>query len=624
MENITTSIEISEDSLAALPRQPGCYIFKKSSDEQGDQVLYVGKAKSLRDRVRNYFVGDLEKRAFAKFIRSQANVLEFIVVGSNDDALVLENELIKKYKPPYNILLKDDKRFLSLRLDLNHEWPRVEVIRKIKKDGAVYLGPFSSSTRLRETLNIMQKIFPLRSCPDSKLYNRSRPCIEYDIKRCVAPCVDYIKKPAYKKLVNSALLFLKGESEELLQQLERQMQQAASEDRFEDAAKVRDQIASIQHTTLDKQSVVGVQQRKSGLDQDALGFSRKGARVFICLVFIRSGMVWDQRTFEFSAPELDDREVIQQFISRYYSGDVYLPHELLLPFDIGSPPIGLKIDFIQPRSEEKKRFLDLATKNADIKLKMKLDKTEHLSEILASLQSKLKLHKLPVRIDCLDISHHQGTDVVASVVRFKEAVPDKSNYRKIKLKTDQVDDYASMREAIARRYKSKDDLPELMVVDGGKGQLSAAEAVLKELGFFDYVELVSLAKARRTDQEVDPLNPLNRERVFKLGRKNPILLKEASPEELLLSFLRDEAHRFAITYHRLRKDRALSASLLDEVEGLGNRNKIRLLKKFGSLEGISSASDIDLLEIVKPKVLEGLREKLSRQTGASEEDLGAC
>lgn len=624
MENINASIEITEESLSALPRQPGCYIFKKSSDEEGDKVLYIGKAKNLRERVRNYFVGDLEKRAFAKFIRSQANILEFIVVATNDDALVLENELIKKYKPPYNILLKDDKRFLSLRLDLNHEWPRVEVIRKIKKDGAVYLGPFSSSTRLRETLNIMQKIFPLRSCPDSKLYNRSRPCIEYDIKRCVAPCVDYIKKPAYKKLVDSALLFLKGESEELIKRLDVQMQQAALEDRFEEAAKLRDQIASIQHTTLDKQSVVGAQQRKSGLDQDALGFARSGARVFICLVFIRNGMVWDQRTFEFSAAELDDDEVVQQFISRYYSGDVYIPHELLLPFDVGSPPIGLKIDFIQPRSDEKKRFLELATKNADIKLKMKLDKAEHLSEVLVSLQSKLKLQHLPIKIDCLDISHHQGTDVVASVVRFKDAVPDKKNYRKIKLKTDQVDDYASMKEAIARRYKFKADLPELMVVDGGKGQLSAAELVLKELGFLEHIDLVSLAKARRTEEEVDPLNPLNRERVFKLGRKNPILLKEASPEELLLTFLRDEAHRFAITYHRLRKDRALSASLLDEVEGLGNRNKIRLLKKFGSLEGISNAADTDLLEIVKPKVLESLRQKLSRQMESSEEDSGAC
>lgn len=602
--------QISEDEINSLPTKPGCYLFKSEDKGGVEKVLYVGKAKNLRSRVRTYFRPDGDGRPFSNFIRLKTSKIEVFVVKDEQDALVLENELIKKNKPPYNLHLKDDKRYLSLRLDLSHEWPRIEVVRKIKKDRAVYLGPFSSASRLKKTLGVMQRVFPLRTCPDSKLYNRSRPCIEYDIKRCVAPCVNYVSKPDYDKLVESVMLFLKGDSAELLRRLEADMRTAAESESFEQAAKLRDRIEAVKSITESEQSIVGHKQFQAGTDLDAVGVAVGEKFSEVCVVFVRNGIVWDKRNFEFKSSEFDKIEILNQFLSRYYQKEVFLPNEVLVEEPVEVPGLEEIIKVVVPRSSEKKGFLDMALANAEAALSSRVQKNEKLSSSLDSLQAKLKLGHRPSRIDCIDVSHHHGSEVVASVVRFSEGEPDKSFYRKIRLKNQKIDDFSSIREVVTRRYKSEEDLPELIMIDGGKGQLSAALEALKERGFTELVEIISLAKSRATDKP-DPLNPKNRERVFKPGRSNPILLVEDSAEELLLSYLRDEAHRFAIRYHRSKKDQSLSVSVLDGIPGVSSRIKLKLLRQFGSVEDIKSADDATLLELIKPSVLAQIRKHLS-------------
>ena len=605
-------IQISRDDIQSLPQEAGCYLFKEVSEATGkEKILYVGKAKNLRNRVRQYFVAAHDQRAFVKFIREKTNSIEFMIARDETEALVLENELIKKHRPPYNIHLRDDKRYLSLRFDLQHEWPRIELVRKIKKDGAIYLGPFLSSQKLRETIDIMQKIFQLRSCPDSKLYNRSRPCIEYDIKRCVAPCVGYVSREDYRELCKDALLFLKGQNKDLLDKLRAAMESFVQAENYEEAAAARDRIAAIKGITNQELSVVRPSDLQRGKDLDVIALAGSESGLVICILYFRDGILRDQRLFEVDRHDLDDLEILDQFLSRYYTDEVYIPHEILIPLDLDSSFNKERLPLVEPRLADKKELVQLAQKNAEARLQAKSAKAEKLAEVLSLLQSKLALSKWPERMDCLDISHHQGSEVVASVVRFNRAVPDKENYRKILLKHQIVDDFACMKEAIERRYHSAEDLPDLIVIDGGKGQLSSAKEILKEMDFLDKVDLISLAKARSEDGEVDPHNPKNRERIFKPGRKNPILLKESSREELLLSFMRDEAHRFAITYHRLRKTRALSISILDEIDGISSRVKLKLLKNFGSLEGIVQATDMELLKFLKGPALDRLREKLA-------------
>lgn len=605
----TRSIRV--DQIKNLPTKPGCYLFKGPLQEgDDDRLLYIGKAKNLRNRVRQYFHGQGDGRPSVFSIRKKTKSIEFITVADEQDALVLENDLIKRYKPFFNLFLKDDKHYLSLRLDKGHEWPKIDIVRKIKKDSATYLGPFSSATRLRETLEFLQKTFPLRTCSDHKLYNRSRPCLEYDMKRCVAPCVKLIAPKEYSKLVEQVEKFLKGESQDLIEELQVKMTEYSKAEEFEKAAEMRDRLFSIE-ATLHAQTVRGIKGFKQGVDQDAIGLAWNESKTFVVvsLIFIRYGTVWDKRVFEFKKPHMEESELLLEFLERYYSSGKYIPDEILVPIQIAWNQDLVPLNLIVPKSKEKQDFLNLAEENAEAELISKLSIQAKGQDTLASLQSRLKLSKIPSRIDGIDVSHHQGAEVVASVVRFLDGYPDKEHYRKVKLSTDVIDDFKSIYEVIQRRYKTKEDLPDLIVIDGGKGQLSSAHEALKEKNLRDWVELVSLAKARNAE-EVDPLNPLNRERVFKVGRKNPILLKQESPEELLLSYLRDEAHRFAITYHRQRKTKGLSFSVLDEVEGMTQKTKLKLLRAFGSLEEIKKANDLELLNYVKPKLLAALRDKL--------------
>jgi excinuclease ABC subunit C len=403
-------------------------------------------------------------------------------------------------------------------------------------------------------------------------------------------------------------MFLKGKTDELVEQLKNQMTLAAEEDRFEDATRIRDQIAAIASTT-EGQSVIGIRQWQQGNNQDVIGMAEENGFRVVVMLFVRNGIIFDKRTFEFKNPKLDGESFIVEFLERYYELGVVVPDEIIVPFAIAEGALELDSKILVPRSDEKKNFLKIAEENALAYLHSKQQKLERLEKTLGNLQRLLSLSKFPNIIDCVDISHHQGAETVASVVRFKEGLPEKEGYRKIKMQENQVDDFASMRDALYRRYHEQSDLPDLLIIDGGRGQLQAAEEILKERGWLENFDLVSLAKSR--DREgIDPLNPQNRERVFKMNQKNPILLKENSAEELLLQFIRDEAHRFAITYHRLRKDRAISTSVLNEVEGMTERMKLKLLRRFGSIDGLREASDDEILQEVNSKMLQRLRERL--------------
>ncbi len=599
-------ISVGPDRLEEIPVAPGVYLFIGGAREGGEsKVLYVGKSKKLRSRVRHYFQGEGDGRAFIRFIQAHTVEIRTLVVHNEHEALILENELIKKYKPPYNILLKDDKRYLSIRVDLSHEWPKMEMVRRIRKDKAFYLGPFSSASQLRITLDFMQKMFPLRTCSDHKLYNRSRPCLEYDIKRCLAPCVGYIDKESYKVLVQSAIAFLKGQEEAVLQDLRRQMDLAAHQENYEEAARLRDRIQAIE-TTIEGKGILGMEQQQRELNQDVLGIAESGDKTVIVLMFVRHGLVLDKRAFEFDALALDRDSLVLEFLQRYYSSEVFVPDEILVPHIVDSGLLEIEVPVLIPRSEEKRRFLTLAHENALRHLEAAMERQRKNASTLAALQTTLNLTRIPLRMDCVDISHHQGLENVASVVRFYEGLPDKSLYRKIKMSLDQVDDFHSMKEALERRYKTKDDLPDLLVIDGGKGQLSAALDILKAKDFLDCLDIVSLAKAR-DGETIDPLNPQNRERVFKPGQKNPLLLKAGSPSELLLSRLRDEAHRFAISFHRDRKTKMISRSALDAVPGLTLRLKTQLLNRFQSIDQILLASDDELEQELPRRVVRALR-----------------
>jgi excinuclease ABC subunit C len=615
---VQEELYISPGNLEEMPTKTGVYIMRGRRSPQDDvSVLYVGKAKNLRSRVRQYFSGDSDQRPFTTFLRERVEAISYIVVETDQDALILENELIKKNRPAYNISLKDDKRYLSLRIDLSHQWPKIDVVRRIKKDGAFYFGPFSSAGRLRITLTFMQKIFQLRSCTDHKLYNRSRPCLEYELKRCTAPCVNLITKEEYRKIVDSSLLFLQGEETQVLDRLKQEMEEAAGAEMYEKAAEVRDRIHAIE-STREGQSVIGIQQYQRGLDQDVIGFARSEKTSIVVLIFIRNGVILDKRVFEIKSLPLDDQAFIAEFLNRYYSSEVYIPNEILVPLAIDPALLEISAKILVPRSDEKMGFMDIARENADAHMHSLQRKLQTMEKSLKALQGALGLSKLPVSMDCFDISHHQGLETVASVVRFTNGVPDKNFYRKIKMSENQIDDFASMSEAVTRRYKEKSDLPDLIVIDGGRGQLNAAHAVLASKGWDADVHLVSLAKARDCDG-IDPLNPQNRERVFKLDQKNPILLKEDSAEELMLRFLRDEAHRFAIRYHRERKLKSTSLSLLDEVPGMTERVKLKLLRRFGDIEGIVEASDLDILGEIPKRLLGPIRLTLKNALGQSNE-----
>jgi excinuclease ABC subunit C len=611
-----------QEKLDALPTEPGVYLMK---DRRG-HVIYVGKAVNLRNRVRSYFTRTGDTRVFVSLLDELLGDIDTVLVHNEKEALLLENELIKKHKPRFNVMLKDDKQFISLRLDRTQAYPRLEVVRKYEKDGARYFGPYSSAGAIRETLRIINRFFRLRTCTDHVLANRKRPCLLHQIGRCPAPCVYPVPPEEYRRSVDEVVMFLEGKANELVEGLRLRMKRASQELKFEEAARIRDQLAAIERS-LERQKVATTDFK----DQDVFAFHREGDRILFYVLWVRQGRLNGGQAFPFGSQEFPEAELLSSFVNLYYDQGSFVPEEVLLPLepDDGSGGLeallserkGDRVRVLVPKRGEKHDLVLMAAKNAEQAFLERRRTKDETDGVLSRLQQKLGLKNFPRRMECFDISHFQGSAIVASQVAVTDGETDKSRYRKYKIKTlEKQDDFASMYEVITRRLKrggEDGDLPDLLVIDGGKGQLASAHAAMKDLGV-EGVDVVGLAKSR--DLEVfdrDAESARSPERIFVLGRKDPIVLPQNSAEMFMLTRMRDEAHRFAITFQKqvLRKSRVRSA--LEDIPGVGETRRKLLLRHFGSLKRVGEASIEELAEVVGPAVAERVHAGLH---GQSEED----
>jgi excinuclease ABC subunit C len=597
-----------EAKLDALPNEPGVYLMK---DRRGE-VIYVGKAVNLRNRVRSYFTRTGDTRAFVSLLDQFLGDIETVLVHNEKEALLLENELIKKHKPRFNVLLKDDKQYISLRLDRNQPYPRLEVVRRYQKDGARYFGPYSSASAIRETLRIINRYFHLRTCTDHVLANRKRPCLLHQIGRCPAPCVYPVPVEEYRKSVDEVILFLEGKAGELVDGLRARMKQAASELKFEEAARIRDQLLAIERS-LERQKVATTDFK----DQDVFASHREGDRLLVYVLYVRQGRLNGGMAFPLGTQEFPDEELLPSFVNLYYDQGNFVPEEVLLPLDLeereGLEALlterkGEKVRVLVPKRGEKRDLVEMARKNAEQAVLERRRTQDETEGVLRRLQERLHLRNLPRRMECFDISHFQGSSIVASQVAATDGELDKSRYRRYRIKTlEKQDDFASMHEVITRRLKrgqEEGDLPDLLVIDGGKGQLASALAAAKDLGV-EGVDIISLAKSR--DLEVhdrDEESARSPERVFLPHRKDPIVLRQNSAELYLLARLRDEAHRFAITFQQKSMRKGHFHSVLEDIPGVGATRKKLLLRHFGSLKRVREASIEELAEVLGPTVAE--------------------
>jgi excinuclease ABC subunit C len=583
-----------EEKLERLPTEPGVYLMK---DARGE-VIYVGKAVNLRSRVRSYFGRSSDTRAFIPFLEGVLRDVETVVVSTEKEALLLENELIKRHQPRFNVLLKDDKNFICLRLDPAAEWPRLEVVRHFKRDGAMYFGPYASASSIRETLRIINRYFQLRTCSDHVLHHRKRPCLLHQIGRCPAPCVYDVSKEDYDQSVREVALFLQGRGGELVDVLTFRMKAAAQDLRFEQAARLRDQLFAIERS-LERQKIATTEP----IDQDVFGYHREADRLVVYVLYVRQGRLNGGQAFPFTGQEFPDAELIASFVNLYYDQDNVLPDEVLLPIrpDDGVQTLqellterrGKRVRVLVPQRGEKLRLVEMSTANARQALVDQLRSKDELEVVLERLQDRLHLSKVPRRMECFDISHFQGASIVASQVAMTDGELDRSRYRRFRIKSVQAqDDFASMYEVVTRRLKrgmAVGELPDLLVIDGGKGQLASARAAMKDLGV--QLDAVGLAKSR--DLEADDAaeaTARSPERVFLPDRKDPVVLPQNSPELFLLMRLRDEAHRFAITYQQKLMRRRNFRSVLEDIPGVGEGRKRALLRAFGSLKRVREAS----------------------------------
>ncbi len=616
------------EKLEHLPTSPGVYLMKG----EGATVIYVGKASNLRSRVRSYFSrGD--ERAFVSLLDDLLTDLEVVVTHNEKEALLLENELIKRHKPRFNVMLRDDKSFICLRLDTRHEWPRLEIVRAHgrKEDGALYFGPYASASSIRETLRVVNRHFQLRICSDSVLYKRKRPCILYQIKRCPAPCVYDVPREEYAQSVRDTVLFLQGKEGELVDRLRERMTAAADATKFEEAARVRDQLFAVERS-LERQRTI----LKREVDEDAFGLFREADHILFYVLHIRSGRVVGGRAFPFSGQEFPDVELLSSFVDLYYDSGSVIPDVALLPIALEDAPAkaewlsekrGRRVKVLAPKTGEGADLVALANDNARTAFADHRRSREEMAAIAERLKQRLGLSRLPRRMECYDISNLQGDAVVASGVSFLDGEPDKDRYRHYHVKgISGQNDFAAMYEVLSRRLKrgvAESDLPDLFVIDGGKGQLGAATAAMKDAGVTD-VDVVGLAKSRLVDagrmtrrgqrSYRDDRMDRSPERVFVPGRKDAIVLRQNSPELFWLTRIRDEAHRFAITFHRRQRTARTLRSELDAVPGIGTERKKALLRQFGSLERIREATveQIASIDGFGPKIAAQVHEALHR------------
>ena len=591
-----------EEKLQRIPDKPGVYLMR---DAAGD-VIYVGKAASLKNRVRSYFRSQKSQPPKTQSMVKNIADFEYIVTDTEVEALILEYNLIKRYDPKYNVMFRDDKSYPYLKITLNEEFPRLEITRSIRKDGARYFGPYTSVGALNETVRLLRKLFPLRTCRQTAFEQRKRACLNAHIKRCYAPCVGAIDKERYGEMVREVVLFMEGKQEDLLARLRRRMEEAAANLDFEQAAKIRDQIQAVE-AVLEKQKIVSCNNE----DQDVIAMARGINEVCIQVFYVRKGKLMGREHFFLErTDQLSRQEVMAAFLKQYYNRAAEIPPVILLADEAEEMDLiqdwltqvkGRKVVLHVPKRGEKLKLVEMVASNALVELREHEEdtrrKTMKTEEALLELQEYLNLDGLPSRIECYDISNISGTDSVGSMVVFENGTPKPSDYRRFKITTvTGPDDYASIREMLRRRFKPRDQdpkksgdqdgsfgkLPDLVIIDGGKGQLSAARQVMVEMGVGD-IPTFGLAEKH--------------EELFMEGCQEPIILPRASQSLYLLQRIRDEAHRFAVSYHRGLRDKKLKNSLLDEVPGIGPKRKRALLRKFGSVKAIRNATVEELAEV---------------------------
>ncbi len=604
-----------KEKLSALPSRPGVYLMR----DQAGKVIYVGKAKDLRARVRAYF-NHADERSQVQFLLRRVEDVETLVTSNDKEALILENNLIKQYKPRYNIRLKDDKSYLSIKVTTQHTWPRILTTRKIVKDGSRYFGPFSSAIAARETVDIIEKHFLLRNCTDHNFRNRSRPCLQYQIKRCMAPCVLPVRAEDYQEQVRQAVLFIEGRQQQLLTELKRRMQEKAEALEFEAAAKIRDQMQAVEQT-LEKQRMVS----HWGVDQDIFGLYRAGGFIEVQVLFVRQGKLTGNQSFSLGDLEFPDEEIMGALVNQFYQGPRFIPDEILVPVALDDGDVreeylserkGKKVLVLNPQRGDKRRLVEMAEDNARQSFGERHDQEKARETMLRELQSELRLKQYPQRIECFDISMIHGAHAVGSRATFINGEPDKAHYRHYRIRSIDPssggDDFGMMLEVLRRRFGgSKDggDLPDLVVVDGGKGQLAMALAAMAELGVHG-VDAVGLAKMRVHAAARSSEIERSEERIFIPGQSNPVILKRNSNALFLLQRVRDEAHRFAITYHKQLRSKQTLYSTLERIPGIGAARKRALLRTFGSMRGIEEACLEDLLKV--PSINEKIAGQLWR------------
>jgi len=579
-----------EEKLQNLPGEPGVYIMK---DAKG-HIIYIGKAVSLRNRVRSYFQKGSKGEKTEIMVRQIAD-LETIVTHTELEALALESNLIKKHRPKYNIILRDDKNYPYLRFDIKAEYPRLEVVRRLKKDGALYYGPYVPAGGMWESLALIRRTFPIAPCKiEFKSEKPGRPCIQFQIGRCIAPCSGEADKSQYQDMVSQVRLFLEGKNRDLLDLLKQRMEGASEKMDYERAAELRDRIAKIEGA-LEKQKIIS----SNFENQDVIGFAFEGGRADIQALFVRNGMLLGRKDFYLDDVRgMKQEEILNDFLRQFYSKEMIIPEEILLPLEVQDREVfetwltekrSARVEMFVPQRGRKRELVQMASDNAAQSLREHLLSRRSKERILMRLQEELGLKNLPRRIEAFDISTIQGTESVASMVRFEDNLPDKRNYKKFKIRTvSGQDDFASMAEVIRRRYgsaKEEGTLPDLILIDGGKGQLNTTLDVLKDLGI-EEPDVIGLAKARSGEEGADR----EFERVFLPGVEEPVILDPTSATTHLVARARDEAHRFAITYHRKLREKRAIYSELDDISGIGEVRKKALLRHFGSVEKIKAAT----------------------------------
>ena len=561
-------------------------------------VLYVGKARDLKKRIASYFRNTSGKDLKTSLLIEKIDHFDTMLTNTEKEALILESNLIKRLQPRYNVILKDDKRYPCLRLDVKRAYPNLCVVRKIEKDGALYFGPFPSAGAVRETLKVIHRTFKIRKCKTRTPKRRERPCLNYQMGLCLGPCSRPIAPEVYRAVVEEVIMFLKGRTPELITDVRRQMNSAAGREDFEAAAAHRDRLFSLERT-LEKQVATTTDFK----DRDVLGTAREGNAALMMVLFIRGGFLLGNRPFYLPETVVSDAEMITSFVKQYYEGAPFVPEEILLPTspedkalleDWLSDLKGEKVRILVPQRGERARLVRMADQNAGKGLKEQLDVDIRNQALLYRLERRLALQRRPERIECFDLSNIAGTQGVGCMVVFESGRPSRAAFRKYRIKSAPgQDDYAMLREVLVRRYRKVDigqPLPDLLMVDGGKGQLNIAVDVLKTLGLYGLFDVIGIAKK-------NPELGENEDKIYKPGRKNPVNLKKDTDLLLLLQRIRDEAHRSVVTYHRKRRSMTYRRSILEEIPGIGDRRKTRLMKHFGSLKRIKAASVEDLAAV---------------------------